>query len=93
MMTTISKKPLTRRQSEILLFVQSGGRVHADYTGGPADDLENWDFTAWIDGPPPRIDSCPFAARSLLQMGLVKILEPNKLGYRFLARKDDETTA
>ena len=75
------RRQLTRRQAEVLRFVLGGGKVCADYLGGQAEDPENWDFAAWL---PDGVDRCPRAARALLRCELVKIGEPNELGYAFL---------
>lgn len=78
----MSNKPLTRRQSEVLRHILSGGKVCAMYDGGPASDFDNWDFAMWMGGG--YIDGCPIAARALLRMGIVKIGDRDSLGYQFL---------
>lgn len=72
---------LTRREAQVMRHLLAGGRVCADYKGGPSEAMKNWDFALWGEG---LVEGCAPSARTLIAKGLARISDPNALGYRFL---------
>lgn len=75
------RRQLSRREAQVMRHLLAETRICADYLGGPAEDMNNWEFAIWGNG---WIEGCAPSARMLIAKGVAQVSEPDALGYRFL---------